>query len=125
MVGMLQILTYLLAFYLVIKGVEILQIGLASNRQDRSGTVILGVVVLLACLGAAVGFTVMQDAQARFLSSAGSTSQSELVPTARADEAQRSQDKEHEFQNRCKEDRENWNRQHPDRRVSTDCSNVR
>ena len=29
MAGMLQIITYLLAFYLVMKGVEILQIGLA------------------------------------------------------------------------------------------------
>jgi hypothetical protein len=28
---MLQILTYLLCFYLIIKGVEILQIGLASR----------------------------------------------------------------------------------------------
>ena len=33
MAGMLQILTYLLAFYLVIKGVEVLQIGLAPARS--------------------------------------------------------------------------------------------
>jgi hypothetical protein len=79
MVGMLQILTYLLAFYLIVKGVEVLQIGLASSRQDRSGSIILGVVVLLACLGAAIGFTVMQDAQARSLN-ARSTSQSAVVP---------------------------------------------
>jgi hypothetical protein len=32
MAGMLQILTYLLAFYLIIKGIEVLQIGLASSR---------------------------------------------------------------------------------------------
>jgi hypothetical protein len=31
MVGMLQILTYMLAFYLVVKGMEILQIALAST----------------------------------------------------------------------------------------------
>ncbi|MGA9742840.1 hypothetical protein [Candidatus Binatus sp.] len=74
MVGMLQILTYLLAFYLIIKGIEVLQIGLASNRQDRSGPVILGVVVLLACVVAAVGFTIMQDEQA-----ARSTSQGKLA----------------------------------------------
>lgn len=34
MAGMLQIITYLLAFYLVMKGVEILQIGLASSREN-------------------------------------------------------------------------------------------
>jgi hypothetical protein len=31
-------------------------------------------------------------------------------------------DKEQEFQKDCKEQREKWNRQHPDRPVSTDCS---
>ena len=35
MAGMLQILTYVLCFYLVVKGVEVLQIGLASNRPRR------------------------------------------------------------------------------------------
>ena len=48
MAGMLQIITYLLAFYLVVKGVEILQIALASNRQDRSGIIALGVLALAA-----------------------------------------------------------------------------
>jgi hypothetical protein len=46
MVGMLQILTYLLAFYLVVKGFEMLQIGLASARPDRSGIVLLGLLIL-------------------------------------------------------------------------------
>ena len=68
MAGMLQILTYLLAFYLIVKGVEILQIGLASNRQDRSTVIILGLFMLLVCVVAAVGFTVMQDNQAQSLS---------------------------------------------------------
>ena len=35
MAGMLQIITYLLSFYLVMKGAEILQIALASNREKR------------------------------------------------------------------------------------------
>lgn len=39
MAGMLQIITYLLAFYLVVKGIEILQIALASNR-DKRGSII-------------------------------------------------------------------------------------
>lgn len=65
MVGMIQILTYLLAFYLVLKGLEILQIALASNRPSRGGQIFLGVVVLGACIFAAVGFTHMQDRQAQ------------------------------------------------------------
>jgi hypothetical protein len=36
---MLQILTYMLAFYLVVKGMEILQIALASNREKRDGII--------------------------------------------------------------------------------------
>ncbi len=61
MAGMLQIITYLLAFYLVIKGVEILQIALSSNREKRGGIITLGVLVLLACLMAAGSFVAMQD----------------------------------------------------------------
>lgn len=64
MAGMLQILTYLLSFYLVIKGVEILQIALASSRQNRNGLIWLGFLVLLACIVAAAGFSTMQDHQA-------------------------------------------------------------
>ena len=43
MAGMLQIITYLLAFYLIVKGVEILQIALASNREHRAGLIAIGV----------------------------------------------------------------------------------
>lgn len=64
MAGMLQIITYLLSFYLVIKGVEILQIALASNRENRAGIITFGVLVLLACIVAAAGFVAMQDGQA-------------------------------------------------------------
>lgn len=64
MAGMLQILTYLLSFYLVIKGIEILQVGLASSRDNRTGLVILGALVLVACIVAAIGFVYMQDNQA-------------------------------------------------------------
>jgi hypothetical protein len=64
MAGMLQIITYLLSFYLVIKGIEILQIGLASTRANRTGVVAFGVVVLVACIIAAIAFTAMQDHQA-------------------------------------------------------------
>ena len=67
MAGMLQIITYLLAFYLVIKGFEILQISLASNRDNRSGIITLGMFVLVACVIAAIAFVVMQDRQANSL----------------------------------------------------------
>ncbi len=68
MAGMLQILTYLLAFYLVIKGIEILQIALASNREKRQGIIVLGALTLVACVLAAGGFVTMQDRQAESLS---------------------------------------------------------
>lgn len=68
MAGMLQIITYLLAFYLVIKGFEILQIALASNREKRGGIITLGVLVLIACIFAASGFVYLQDEQAQSLS---------------------------------------------------------
>lgn len=68
MAGMLQILTYLLAFYLIIKGCEVLQIALSSNRDNRAGIIIFGFIVLAACIVAAIGFSVLQDQQAISLS---------------------------------------------------------
>ena len=73
MAGMLQILTYLLAFYLIIKGIEILQISLSSSRPKRTGIVIFGAVVLVACIVAAFAFTTMQDHQAMSMSAAQPT----------------------------------------------------
>jgi hypothetical protein len=68
MAGMLQILTYLLSFYLVIKGIEVLQIGLASGRPNRGGMVVFGALTLCACLAGAIGFSTMQDNQAMSMS---------------------------------------------------------
>ena len=68
MAGMLQILTYLLTFYLVVKGIEVLQIALASNREKRGGIIVLGVLTLVACILAAGSFSYMQDIQARSMS---------------------------------------------------------
>ena len=64
MVGMLQILTYMVAFLIVLKGVEIFQIGLSSTRTPRRGLLILGGATLAACLVAAFAFTAAQDRQA-------------------------------------------------------------
>jgi hypothetical protein len=68
MAGMLQILTYMLAFYMVLKGVEILQIALASSKDKRSGIIALGVLTLIACIIAAVVFVGWQDDQASSMS---------------------------------------------------------
>ena len=68
MAGMLQIVTYLLCFYLVIKGVEILQIGLASGRPDRGALKVIGWMTLIACVAAAIAFATFQDQQAEKVS---------------------------------------------------------
>lgn len=68
MAGMLQIITYLLSFYLVLKGAEILQIALASSRERRSGIIVFGVACLAASLLAAFAFVKLQDEQAMSLS---------------------------------------------------------
>ena len=68
MTGMLQIITYMLAFYLVVKGVEVLQIGLASARPSRIGLIVIGALTLAACIVAAFGFVVMQEGMAASIS---------------------------------------------------------
>ena len=64
MAGMLEILTWLLCFYLIVKGVEILQIALASSRPKRGGIIALGALTLIACILAAAVFGYMQLDQA-------------------------------------------------------------
>jgi len=73
MAGMLQILTYMLAFYMVLKGVEILQIAVASNREKTGGIIAWGVFVLIVCIIAAVAFVTWQDSQASSISHAASS----------------------------------------------------
>jgi uncharacterized membrane protein HdeD (DUF308 family) len=68
MAGMLQIITYLLCFYLIVKGIEILQIALASGRENRRPMIILGALTLAACVLAAFAFIGMQDSQASSMS---------------------------------------------------------
>lgn len=68
MAGMLQVLTYMLGFYMILKGLEILQIALASNRERRGGVILIGVLTLAACCYAAYTFVVMQNEQAISLS---------------------------------------------------------
>ena len=69
MVGMIQILTYLLCVYLVFKGLEIVMIALASARADRAGLVTIAVLLFLVSVGAAFFFWHAADQQASAVSS--------------------------------------------------------
>ncbi|NWG55062.1 MAG: hypothetical protein HXY28_15230 [Hydrogenophilaceae bacterium] len=65
MVGMLQILTYMLAVYMVLKGVEIFQIGLVSNRESvRKAAMFIGIIALIASIGCAFIFVTWQEEMA-------------------------------------------------------------
>ena len=64
MLGMLQIMTYLLCVYLVFKGFEILQLGITSNRDDRTPGVVIGIVFVLIAIAVSLVFVRMIDAQA-------------------------------------------------------------
>jgi hypothetical protein len=59
MVGMLQIITYLLCVYLVFKGVEIFQLALTSARADGSRAIgfVVGAVMIGASIIAAAVFS--------------------------------------------------------------------
>ena len=65
MIGMLQIITYLLCAYLIFKGLEILQIALMSPREDRTFGLVIGMLAFLASIGLAFLFSKMIDGQAR------------------------------------------------------------
>lgn len=73
MIGMLQIITYLLCVYIVYKGVEILQVALMSSRDDRVVGLIIGVLAVVVAIGVALLFVKMIDAQATAVSSHTST----------------------------------------------------
>ena len=68
MVGMLQIITYLLCVYLVYKGFQIFQIALMSNRENRTGGIIIGVLAIVLSVILSLVFTNMIDTQARSIS---------------------------------------------------------
>jgi len=60
---MLQLIGFLLCFYLVFKGYEILQIALASSREDKSKIVAWGVMwfvwsIIIAAIFAMMFFAV-------------------------------------------------------------------
>jgi hypothetical protein len=64
MAGMLQILTYMIGFYFVIKGLEFFLIAAASPRPNRSGLFIYAGICLAVFVVAAIAFATFQDNQA-------------------------------------------------------------
>jgi hypothetical protein len=68
MAGMLQIITYLLGVYLIVKGIEVLQIALCSGRERREAVIGIGVLTLVGCVIAAGYFVFIQDQQAAAMS---------------------------------------------------------
>lgn len=64
MVGMLQIITYLLCVYLVFKAIEIYQIAKMSSRDDNSGGLTLGTIMIIVSIVAALVFIAWINMQA-------------------------------------------------------------
>lgn len=71
MVGMLQIITYLLCVYLVFKAVEILQIALMSAREKRDAGMAIGVIAIVVALAVGYVFIQMIDTQVGVVSGGG------------------------------------------------------
>ena len=68
MIGMIQILIYLLAVYLIFKAFEILQIAIMSSRADRRAGLLIGFFAVVIGIGAAGFFVDMADKQAESVS---------------------------------------------------------
>lgn len=68
MVGMLQIITYLLCVYLIFKGVEILQLSITGQSITGWKSILgraIGVVAVVVSIAAASTFWKLIDAQAQ------------------------------------------------------------
>lgn len=61
MVGFIQIVIYMLCVYLVFKGVEIFQLGLANNTDSRKLAKTIGVLSLVAAILAAGAFLAFEE----------------------------------------------------------------
>lgn len=68
---MLQILTYMFAFYLVIKGIQVFQTAWCSSLSNKTGQLALGAITLIACVFGAVAFSVMQNKQVSSMGAGG------------------------------------------------------
>ena len=70
MAGLIQVLTYVICFYLFMKGVEIFQLALTSNRQGRIVPIVIGILAIIACTYVAIYTALTQDNQVDQLSRA-------------------------------------------------------
>jgi uncharacterized membrane protein (DUF485 family) len=68
MVGLMQIMIYMLAVYLVFKGLEIFQVALMSSRSNRTVGLLLGVGCIVLAIIAGVGFSYWADTVASSIS---------------------------------------------------------
>ena len=68
MIGMLQIITYLLCVYLVFKGFEIAQLAITSARENRAAAFVIGIFAIVVSICAARYFVVAIDSQATAVS---------------------------------------------------------
>lgn len=68
MVGMLQILTYLLCVYLIFKGIEIFQISMTNEGSFRYPCRILGIIMVIASIFLALYFIGIIDNHANSIS---------------------------------------------------------
>ena len=64
MVGMLQIITYLLCVYLVFKAIEIFQTAFMSARENRTAGIIIGILLIVAAILIGFKFVDWIDTQA-------------------------------------------------------------
>jgi hypothetical protein len=68
MVGMLQIITYLLCVYLIFKGIEIWQIANVKSRESEGRGLYLGVAMIVISVIAALVFYTLINQQAESVS---------------------------------------------------------
>jgi hypothetical protein len=61
MAGFIQILIYMLCVYMVLKGVEIFQIGLANNTDSRRFALTIGWLSLIGSILAAGVFLIFEE----------------------------------------------------------------
>lgn len=71
MAGLLVIIIWMGCVYLILKGVSILQIGMASNNASRGGLIAIGFAALAVSIIAALFFLRASGEQASALSSLG------------------------------------------------------
>jgi uncharacterized membrane protein (DUF485 family) len=68
MIGLMQIMIYMLAVYLVYKGLEIFQIALMSTKENRTAGLMLGAVCVSVAVVAGIGFSYWADTVAQSVS---------------------------------------------------------